>query len=144
MGLEAGKIIAQWFKPAAQSRAVDVYWDPWEECVKNSLEHMLEQLGTDSDNLYWEEEPPTPKQKWVNADEESINDSISTVKTAASKKKTPRSALKSSPATSKDNQEFMISDNAMVMLQQASISQLMEQITVMKVKKNKLLISSIN
>jgi len=33
---QAGPIISKWFKPEAQARAVDAYWDPQEECVKNA------------------------------------------------------------------------------------------------------------
>jgi len=138
--LEAGKIIVQWFKPSACSRAEHVYWDLREECVKNSSDQMLEQVGIDTNDLYWEEAPPMPKCKQVAADKESINNSISTVKTVArQKKKAPQSSLKSSTSKSKETQEVTISDNSTVMSQQTSISQLTEQISAIKVENKQII-----
>jgi len=51
------------------------------------MTEMLEQVGMDMDHLYWENAPSTLKDKWIAVDEESINNSISTVITAASQKK---------------------------------------------------------
>ncbi len=79
------------------------------------------------------------KRKWVAVDEESIDDLLLTMKTVASQKKTPWLVLKSSPSKNKDNHEVTISDNATVMSQQTSISQIMEQITAMKVENKQIL-----
>jgi len=54
-------IISQWFKPAARLRAEDAYWDPQEECVKNTSDLMLSLAMADDDDLYWEQEDNTPK-----------------------------------------------------------------------------------
>ncbi len=62
---------------------------------------MLDAAITTDDDLYWEQEIQklaSPKRKRPDAEEESLDDSISTVKTALSAKKTPKSALKSSPS----------------------------------------------
>jgi len=56
---------------------------------------MLDAALTTDDDLYWEQEttkPPLPKQKQQEAEEESLDDSISMVKTAMSTKKTEISA----------------------------------------------------
>jgi len=96
---EEAAAIAKWFKPAAQMRVAEVYWDPKDECVKNTSNKMLTQVSMDTDNLYWISNVPPPsqkqKQKHMQAEEELLNDSISMVKTVASKKKKPtKSALK--------------------------------------------------
>jgi len=53
-------IIANWFKPAARMRAVDAYWDPKEECVKNTSDTMLTVAMADDDDSYWAAEKPLP------------------------------------------------------------------------------------
>jgi len=46
-------IISQWFVPAAQQRAEDAYWDPVDECVKNTSDLMLSSaLAAKDDALY--------------------------------------------------------------------------------------------
>jgi len=54
---------------------------------------MLEQVGTNNDDLYWVTDTiPTPlKHKRVSVDEESLNNSISMVKTTVSQKKKEKS-----------------------------------------------------
>jgi len=52
--------IAKWFKPATRARAADAYWDPAEECVKNTSDKMLMEAMADADNLYWAAEKPAP------------------------------------------------------------------------------------
>jgi len=59
-----GGIIAKWFIPAARVHAEDAYWDLWEECIKNSSDWMLKQVGINTDNLYWEEPAPTESGSW--------------------------------------------------------------------------------
>ncbi len=54
-------IISQWFKPAARLHAKDAYWDPQEECIKNTSDLMLSLALADNDDLYWEQEDNTPK-----------------------------------------------------------------------------------
>jgi len=61
---------------------------------------MLAEALVEDDALYWEMDatkPLSPKQKWPQAEEESLDDSVLTVKMAMSIKKTPKSALKGSP-----------------------------------------------
>jgi len=80
----------KWFKPAACHRAEDAFWDPKEGCIKNQSDLMLDAaLMTDND-LYWEPDttkPPSPKWKWLAAEEESLDNLISIVKMAMSVKK---------------------------------------------------------
>jgi len=88
---QPGLLIAKWFKPVACAHAIDTYWDPHDECVKNASDHMLELANNDTDDLYWAADimAPTPQWKRAQADNESLDDSVSTVKTAASHKKKP-------------------------------------------------------
>jgi len=67
---------------------------------------MLDAAMMTNDDLYWEQDmvkPASPKQKQQEAKEESLNNSISMVKTAMSAKKTPKSALKSSLSKAEDS-----------------------------------------
>jgi len=84
--------ITKWFKPAAQARATDAYWDPVEECVKNTSDKMLVVAMADNDDLYWANEKlaqdlASPKQKWVQVEEESLDNTMSTIKSGLSTKK---------------------------------------------------------
>ncbi len=84
--------IAKWFKPAARARAVDAYWDPVEECIKNTSDKMLTVALADDDDLYWAAEKPSPdpaspKRKRVQLEEESLDDTVSTIKSGLSTKK---------------------------------------------------------
>jgi len=84
--------IVKWFKPAARARAVDAYWDPVEECVKNTSDKMLTVALADNDDLYWAAEKPppdpaSPKRKQVQLEEESLDDTVSTIKSGLSTKK---------------------------------------------------------
>jgi len=84
--------LKKWFKPEARRRAEDAFWCPKDECVKNQSNMMLAAALETEDDLYWEADatkPPSPKRKRYQAEEESLDDSISTVKTAMSAKKTP-------------------------------------------------------
>jgi len=86
-----GKVVTsqvpKWFKPAARIRATNTYWDPKEECMQNKSDEMLNQALSDTDGLYWEIETakaiPT-KCKKIKVDNESVTDSLSTMKTAIS------------------------------------------------------------
>jgi len=94
-------IISQWFIPAVQQQAEDAYWDPQEECVKNMSNLMLSLAFATKDNaLYWEQDketPKSPKRQNVQVEEESLNDSVSTIKTAVSMQKL-KSVLKNQPS----------------------------------------------
>jgi len=100
IGPQASSIFAKWFKLAAWAQAEDAYWDPCEECVKNSSDHMLEQVGTDNNDPYWSTNiTPTPKWNQTVAEDESLDDIISKIKMVASqKKKVPKLAMKLSPS----------------------------------------------
>ncbi len=85
--------IAKWFQPTARARATDAYWDPVEECVKNTSDKMLGEAIADDNDLYWEAEKPapaptSPKRKRVQVDEESLDDTVSMIKSGLSTKKT--------------------------------------------------------
>ena len=84
--------IAKWFKPAARARATDAYWDPAKECIKNTSDKMLTVAMTDDNDLYWAAEKPAPdlglpKRKWVQLKEESLDDTVSTIKSGMSTNK---------------------------------------------------------
>jgi len=86
----------KWFKLAAHRRAEDVFWCPKDECLKSASNLMLAEAIMAEDALYWEEDstkPLSPKQKQLQAEEESLNHSVLTVQTAMSVKKPPKSAL---------------------------------------------------
>jgi len=87
-GMEAA-VISEWFKLVACTQAADAYWDPKEECIKNQSNKMLAQLSTEDDDFYWIADipAPSPKSKCTQAEDESLDDSIFTVKTAARNKK---------------------------------------------------------
>ncbi len=85
-------LIAKWFKPEAHTHAVDAYWDPKEECVKNTSDTMLTVAMADDDNLYWATEKPlpdpaSPKRKRVQLEDESLDDTVSMIKSGLSTKK---------------------------------------------------------
>jgi len=63
---------------------------------------MLAMALENNDVLYWEvdtSKPPSPKHKRPQAEEESLDDSVSTMKMAMSVKKTPKLALKGNTQT---------------------------------------------
>jgi len=66
-------IISQWFKLAVWQCTKDAYWDPQEECMKNTSDLMLSSaFAADDDTLYWEQEeviPKSPKQQKVQVEE---------------------------------------------------------------------------
>jgi len=82
-GDQAGPLIAKWFKPVACTHAIDAYWDPHDECAKNASNRMLALANNDTNDLYWAVDviAPTPKWKQAQADDESLDNSVSTVKT---------------------------------------------------------------
>jgi len=99
---------------------------------------MLAAALADDDDLYWEMDatkPPSPKRKCPQAEEESLDDSVSTVKTAMSTKKPPKSALKGSTADmpqAKSQACFATSDSQMVTSQATSILQLTEMVSTVQ------------
>jgi len=128
--------IAKWFKPAARARAVDAYWDPTDECVKNTSDTMLTVAMADDDDLYWASEKPppdpaSPKRKRVQLEEESLEDTVSTIKSGLSTKKTRKSALKTSERND-DKTTHSQKDSPTVNSQATSISQLTEQVNEIK------------
>jgi len=140
---QAGPIISKWFKPEAQARAVDVYWDPREECVKNASNRMINLSTMDTDNLYWATETSTlaPKRKRVQADDESLDDSTSTIKTAiTTKSKVLKSALKTTNHTDTTTTHNIKESDATTIASQSSvISQLTEQVSQIKMENKQLL-----
>jgi len=82
-------IISSWFKPMACLWVEDTFWDPDKECVRNTSDHMLTSTLDSNDTLYWEVDktPPTsPKRKWAQVDEETLDNSVLTIKMAPSTK----------------------------------------------------------
>jgi len=143
-GDQAGPIIAKWFKPKACTQALDAYWDPQDECVKNVSDRMLELGNNDTNDLYWATDivAPTPKCKWVQVDKESLDDLVSTVKMAAShKQKALKPVLKnSSPHTTMDALHTTGDvDMTTVVSQNSVISQLTEQVSQIKMESKQLL-----
>jgi len=133
----------KWFKLVAQCCAEDAFWCPKEECIKNQSNLMLAAALDNEDGLYWEakvEKTPSPKCKCNQVEEESIDDLISTVKTASTKK--PKSALKGSPSAttcSKTQTQFQ-SDSQMGALQNTMILQLTEMVSAVQ-HENKTILS---
>jgi len=75
-----------------RARAVDAYWDPMEECIKNTSNKMLMVAIAEDNDLYWAAEKPPPdpalpKRKRVQLDEESLDDTVLTIKSGLSTKK---------------------------------------------------------
>jgi len=140
---QAGPIISKWFKPEARARAVDAYWDPREECVKNASDRMINLLTTDTDDLYWATETsiPAPKRKRVQADEESLDDSTSTIKTAiTTKSKALKWALKTTNHTdTMTTHNIKESDATTIASQSSVISQLTKQVSQIKMENKQLL-----
>jgi len=129
--------LKKWFSLAAQCRAEDAFWCPKDSCVKNASDLMLAEALEAEDDLYWEEEattkPPSPKCKRPQADEESLNDSVPTVDTAMSAKKTPKSALKGNTTTTRPkSQTRFASDSQMVASQVTTVSQLTEIVSAVQ------------
>jgi len=128
--------LKKWFSPAARRRAEDAFWCPKDECVKNASDLMLAEVIKAEDALYWEMDdtkPPSPKRKRPQADEESLNDSVPTVNTAMSAKKTPKSALKKDTTTSRNSSHTRFaSDNQTVNSQVTTISQLTEIVSAVQ------------
>jgi len=128
-------IISHWFKPEACLWAEDAYWDPQEECIKNTSDLMLSSALAEDDALYWEAEettPKSPKCQKVQVEEESLNDSVSTIKTAVSTKKLPQSALKNSNSSSQADGKKSAMDSAMVTSNAMTLSQLTQQVSKIK------------
>jgi len=117
--LKKGKI-ANWFKPAARAWVVDAYLDATKECIKNTSNKMLSVAMDDKDDLYWEakklaewpaeqptkqktQNPSSPKHKHVQIEEESMDDTVSMIKSGLSTKKTRKSALKNTQLQDKKN-----------------------------------------
>jgi len=140
---QAGPIISKWFKPEARARAVDAYWDPHDECVKNASDRMIDLSHTDADDLYWAMETPaqSPKRKRVQADEESLDDSTSTVKTAiTTKSKALKSVLKNaSAADNNTTAQTKEPDATTIASQSSAISQLTEQVSQIKMENKQIL-----
>jgi len=137
----------KWFKPEARRRAEDTFWCPKDECVKNQSDLMLAAALEDDDTLYWETDvtkPPSPKRKRPQADEELLDDSVSTVQTAMSAKKTPKLATKKNTTATDGKQKPQIrlfaSDSQTVTSQVTSISQLTEMVSAVQ-QENKTIMS---
>ncbi len=104
---------------------------------------MIDLSTMDTDDLYWATKTatPAPKHKQVQADDESLDDSTSTVKTAISTKSKPlKSVLKASSSTeTMANHNLKETDTMTVASQNSAISQLTEQVSQIKMENKQLL-----
>jgi len=104
---------------------------------------MINLSNTDTDDLYWATETPAPnpKQKRVQAEEESLDDSTSMVKTAiTTKSKALKSVLKNTSTTDNLNStQQKESDATTTASQSSAISQLTEQVSQIKMENKQLL-----
>jgi len=103
---------------------------------------MIDLSNTDTDDLYWATETPAPapKQKRVQADDELLDDSTSTVKTAImTKLKALKSALKTTTMTDTNSNNIKESDATTIASQSSAISQLTEQVSQIKMENKQLL-----
>jgi len=94
---------------------------------------MLTVAIAEDDDLYWEAEKPppepaSPKRKRVQLEEESLDDTVSTIKSGLSTKKTRKSALKEKGTKNTEQ----IKDSPTITSQATSISQLTEQVNEIK------------
>jgi len=103
-------------------------------------------MSLKNDNmLYWEldaTKPPLPKCKQPQAEEESLDNSISIMKMAMSIKKTPKLALKGNTQLTMQGktQTCFASNSKMVTSQVTTISQLMEMVSMVQ-QENKTIMS---
>jgi len=129
--------IAKWFQPTARARAANAYWDPMEECVKNTSNQILGEAIAEDDDLYWAAkkpvpEPTSPKRKRVQVEEESLDDTVSTIKSGLSTKKTRKSAKKPTGSSDGKQNSSNQQDSQTITSQATSISQLTEQVNEIK------------
>jgi len=110
---------------------------PPKVCIKNTSNLMLSEALAEDDNLYWvaekpaPEDPTSPKRKWVQLEEESLDNTVLTIKSGLSTKKTCKSALKTSLTTDKSEKATQ-KDTATIASQSTLISQLTEQVNKIK------------
>jgi len=122
-----------------------MYWDPVEECVKNSSNKIISSALSDNNDLYWaiDKEPPTPaaspKCKCIQLEEELLNNLVSTVKTAVSMKEKQQMGntktttdKKSTTNHSKCKNKTKSTDSPMANSQATSISQLTQAVQEIK------------
>jgi len=133
--------VPKWFKPAAHLRSTKAFWDPKEECVRNKSDEMLTVVLSDTDGLYWEtdvQEQATPKRKKIKVNDESVSDSISTVKTAISSVRT-RGPPTTTQTTMKETTSNKIqNDTKTVDSQMSTITQLTEQVSILQLAHNEI------
>jgi len=134
--------VPKWFKPTARIRAADAYWDPKEECVRNKSDDMLNVAMADEDGLYWETEITEnlpAKRKKIKVDDESVTDSVSTVKTAISSIKQRRTNNNRQKAPDTPPVKNTTPKDAQTVASQAStITQLTEQVSILQLAHNEI------
>jgi len=92
----------------------------------------------DEDDLYWEAEKPapdpaSPKRKRVQeVEEESLDDTVSMIKSGLSTKKTRQTTSKTSGTSSEKQEKKTQKDSPTIALQATLISQLTEQVNEIK------------
>jgi len=138
--------ITKWFKQAVRARAKDAYWDPAEECVKNTSDKMLSMALADKDDLYWVAEqlapdPASPKCKHVQIEEESLDNTVSMIKSVLSTKKTRKLAMKTN--NTQEGKNTGNADSQTTISQNTTISQLTKQVNEIK-QTNKMFLTRFN
>jgi len=133
--------VPKWFKPAARMRSMEAFWDLKEECVCNKSDEMLTATLSDADGLYWEadvQEQATPKRKKIKVDEESVSDSISTVKTAISSVRTRGHTSTTQTNTKEEDSNKIQTDAKTVDSQMSTITQLTKQVSILQLAHNEI------
>jgi len=136
--------IPKWFKPTTRAHSQDAFWNSKEECVQNKSNKMLLEAILDNDNLYWESdiiEQAPPKCKRIQAEDKSMMDSVSTMKTAISSIKTKQTMEKSNTTMAQAQctaTQGTPQDLQTVVLQMTTITQLTEQVSTLQMAHNKI------
>jgi len=115
---------------------------------KNTSDKMLDLANTDIDDLYWATDPTSPSPKWkqTQIDEESLNDLVSTIKTAASQKRKilslPYNHFHVPARATKNNttaMAMMSTDPHMATYHTSAIYQSMKQVSQVKMENKQFL-----
>jgi len=141
-GKVATSQVPKWFKPAARIHAADTFGDQKEECIQNKSDKMLNLAILDADRLYWEVDTPNPnppKCKKVKVNDKLVMDSVSTVQTSVSSVRTQKMSAQQRNATeTTPTKNTSASDTQMVVSQVSTITQLMEQVSILQLAHNKI------
>jgi len=132
--------VPKWIKLATHLRFTEAFWDPKEECVQNKSSKMLTAVLSDADGLYWEAEVQDAPPKWKNikVDDESVLDSISTVKMAISSVRTHTNQTTAQTTTMEAKVTKTPTDAKTVDSQMSTIMQLTKQVSILQLAHNEI------